>query len=822
MNKYLKYTLRILSVLFAIIIIAFIGISFYISSHKAKLIAEATEKISEKIAGKISIDDMGTGLFENFPYIAINIKNIQVTDSLFQKHGHPLIHAENIYIRINPWKLLTLNISVNKITIKNARFYIYTDTSGYSNAYLLKGNANSKPKKVNDDEQKLKQILDKIELENVGVTIDDHKENKLFDFFINKIKATTNINDSYMAIHMDQDVLIKNFSFNKRLGSFVQNHVLAGTYDFKFFPKTAKLEIDSMPITITKQPFLFKATFEFGQIQKFQIDVKTPDIKLEFAKTLLTKKIAAAITKIVDVSGPLKVHTTIAGSLVGGGDPYINARFESINSTITTSFITLDSTSFKGSFLNENVTGSERNDENSKVSIHDFVANLGGLKIKSDDILIINLTHPYLSSDIHSDFDVNDPDKFLDTQSFNMSKGSGKIDVMFEGPLENPTPQNTKKTGIIQLNKGLIKLTGSGATLTDCDAKIKIDNSNIIIDTLHCVIGGSQIKINGKAKNVLALIGENPDGVELDLNVYSPFLNIDHLSSIVSRKYPVKKREKKKTNSSLAKNIDRIDALLTNGRINVNVKADKVKYHSFEANKLVAKMNVNENYWDLEQASLMHGTGSLILQANVREQAGGIYNLSSKIKMNNLDAQRIMREFDNFGMKQFTSQNIKGTLTLNSDISVNLTPKGDFDLESLSGKSNFSIKKGELIDFGPIKNIQNFLTKKRDMVNIKFAEIKDDLDFKKGEITINKMEINSSILTLFVEGIYSQKKTDISIQVPVSNLKTKKDYDPENVGTGKSGGMSVFLRAKSDEKGTVTIKYDPFKRFRKSAIEKKK
>ncbi|MEI8073292.1 MAG: hypothetical protein WCH78_00980, partial [Bacteroidota bacterium] len=116
----------------------------------------------------------------------------------------------------------------------------------------------------------------------------------------------------------------------------------------------------------------------------------------------------------------------------------------------------------------------------------------------------------------------------------------------------------------------------------------------------------------------------------------------------------------------------------------------------------------------------------------------------------------------------------------------------------------------------------NFLTKKRDMVNIKFAEIKDDLDFKKGEITINKMEINSSILTLFVEGIYSQKKTDISIQVPVSNLKTKKDYDPENVGTGKSGGMSVFLRAKSDEKGTVTIKYDPFKRFRKSAIEKKK
>ena len=99
-------------------------------------------------------------------------------------------------------------------------------------------------------------------------------------------------------------------------------------------------------------------------------------------------------------------------------------------------------------------------------------------------------------------------------------------------------------------------------------------------------------------------------------------------------------------------------------------------------------------------------------------------------------------------------------------------------------------------------------------------EIKDDLSFKKGEITINRMEINSSVLTLFVEGIYGPKYTDISIQVPVSNVFNKKNYNPENMGTGKSGGMSVFLRAKSDETGKVNIKYDPLKRFRKSPIEK--
>jgi hypothetical protein len=818
LNKYLKFSLKAIGVFFAVIILVFIGISIYVSVNKQKLIAETTEKISVNIGGKISIEDMGVSMFENFPYIALTIKNLKITDSLYQKHGHPLIQAQRIFIRINPLKLITLNIQVNKLTVKNAGFYIYTDTSGYTNGYLLNGNG--KPKKENK-ESDIKNLLDKIELQNVTVTIDDQLRNKLFDFLITKIKAETAIKDSAIWVHMDQNILIKSFSFNKHLGSFVENHVLAGEYDFNFYPKIGKLQIDSMPITISKQPFLFKAKFEFAKIQKFELDVKTPDITLDFAKTLLTKKIAGAITRLVNVSGPLKVHTSIAGSLVEGGDPYIKARFESVNSTITTNFATLDSATFKGSFLNENVAGQGRNDDNSKISIHDFVANFNGLKTTSDDILIINLKKPYLSADLHSTFDVNDPEKALDTQSFTISKGTGKIDFMFEGPIDNPTPQNTKKTGKIELNKGLITMNGSGAILSNCNAKIRVDNTNINIDTMNCTIANSTINISGRAKNVLALIGENPDGVELELNVYSPALNIDHLSSIVSRKYPVKKRAKKSLNNNLSKNLERIDALLTNGKINVNVKADKIKFHSFEAKNLIAKMRVDENAWELKQASLVHGRGSLQVQANVQEASGGIYKLKSNINMKNLDAERIIREFDNFGMKAFSSKNIHGTLTLNSNLSLNLTKKGDFDINSLTGKANLSIKNGELVDFGPIKNIQFFLFKNRDFTNVKFAEIKDDLTFKKGEIGINRMEINSSVLSLFVEGVYGPKNTDISIQVPMSNLKSRKDYQPENFGAGRTGGMSVFLRAKSDADGKVTIKYDPFKRFRKSAVEKK-
>ncbi len=819
MNKYLKYTIKIIAAVFILIIISFTVLSIYVSSHKKTLIAEATEKIGYNIGGKISIADIGVNLFQNFPYISISIDHLKVTDSLYNKHGHALIQAEKIFVRLNPLKLITLSISVNKLTVKNGAFFLYTDTSGYTNSYLLKANGKSDIQKTKDSDE-LKNLLDKIDLQNVTITIDDQKANKLFDFLINQVKAKTALHDSVISVHVNQDIFIKNFSFKKNLGTFLENQVLAGEYDFQFYPKSGKLQIDSMPIKISNQSFLFKAIFEFRKIQNFYLDVKTADLKLSFAKTLLTKKIAGAITKMVDVSGPLKVHTIISGSLIGGGDPYIKANFESVNSTITTAFAAFDSANFKGSFLNENVVGTKPNDENTKISIHDFVASMGGFKIKSDDILIINLNQPYLSADLHSDFDVNDPEKTLDTQSFTLTKGSGKLDFMFEGPLNNPTPLNTKKHGILEIKRGQVIMTASNAILNNCNARIRIDNSDINIDTLQCNIAGSPITIWGKAKNVLALIGENPEGVELELNAYASLLNIDHLSSIVSRKYPVKKRENKKTNSGFAKTIDRIDALLSNGRINVNIKADKLKYHSFEANKLVAKMQVDENFWSLQQASLVHGKGSLLIKATVQEAKKGLFTLSSKIDMKNLDAKKIMGELNNFGLKAFTSKNIQGTLSLKSDLSLNLTKKGDFDLNSLQGKAGFSVKNGALVDFDPIKNLEVFLFKKRDFGDIKFAEIKDDISFKKGEITIGRMEINSSVLTLFVEGIYGPKNTDISIQVPLSNLKNRKNYQPENIGVNKAGGLSVFLRARADDSGKINIKYDPFKRFRKPPASK--
>ena len=58
--------------------------------------------------------------------------------------------------------------------------------------------------------------------------------------------------------------------------------------------------------------------------------------------------------------------------------------------------------------------------------------------------------------------------------------------------------------------------------------------------------------------------------------------------------------------------------------------------------------------------------------------------------------------------------------------------------------------------------------------------------------------------------------TDLSIQVPLSNLKKRdEDYNPENIGTDKKGGKSIFIRGRPGSDGNVNFKLDLFNKYKK-------
>jgi hypothetical protein len=93
--------------------------------------------------------------------------------------------------------------------------------------------------------------------------------------------------------------------------------------------------------------------------------------------------------------------------------------------------------------------------------------------------------------------------------------------------------------------------------------------------------------------------------------------------------------------------------------------------------------------------------------------------------------------------------------------------------------------------------------------------LKNQLDLDTTTLVIHRMEIRSTAFSFFVEGTYDWKKgADLSLQVPLSNLKKDKNPDlaPVNKGTDSKTGVSLRLRAKTGDDGKLKVSWDPFRK----------
>jgi hypothetical protein len=165
---------------------------------------------------------------------------------------------------------------------------------------------------------------------------------------------------------------------------------------------------------------------------------------------------------------------------------------------------------------------------------------------------------------------------------------------------------------------------------------------------------------------------------------------------------------------------------------------------------------------------------------------------------------------------------LEGKLNAKVTASLELDNNGKAYPNTIESVVDFSLKNGALNNFEPVKKIQSFIFKNRNFENIRFAELKDRLEISNQEIKINRMEIESSVLSMYVEGTYSMKgTTDMSIQVPLSNLKKRgADYHPENTGTDKRAGPSIFIRGRPGPDGNIQFKPDIFNKFKRSKEKK--
>lgn len=798
----------------SVLVVVYTFVFIYVSSNKKRIIKQVTEEIGKKLSGNVTIGNVELSFLSNFPAVSVELNNVQITDTMYAQHKHAFFTGEKVFVTVGIVSMIRKKSFINGLRVDKGSFYLYTDTSGYTNKYLFKPKGDSA---ASSQSNKGRNQLKKIILNNVHLVDDNRQRNKLYDIVVNRLKVDLeDKDDATFLFSAETDMLVKSLAFNLERGSFIKGKKLRGEFDLHYDKKLKQLQFDSINIKLDNQPFNITARFDMaGDNRQFSLRLHTRNILYANARSLVTQRISKALT-IADVDKPLDISANIIGPLKGG-DPYITVNFSTKKAHLKTPFIDFDEASFKGFYTNEVVAGLPRKDPNSKIVIKDFSASWNDLPVTSNKIEIIDLVNPMLDCDLQSSFSLSDFNEVMGSNSIQLRSGTGAANITYKGPLAKNSNSNSFVNGFISFKNGTILYRPRDVELKNVNGRLVFKSSDVFVENLQCEVLNNKVVMNGRALNLLTLIDAEPNKVNIDWNIYSPSLNLNAFTYLLKARKKVVVESSASAKQKLVKMASKIDQVLDQGSVVVNLKAGRLIYKMFQANNAVANISLLQDRYLINNVSMEHAGGRMDLSGSLIAEAANRHQGKVNVSLQNVDVSKTLEAFNNFGQDGITSKSIAGKLTAKVDAALAIDDEGRTYPGTLEGIVDFSLKDGALNNYEPVKKMQNFLFKNRDFDNIRFAELKDRLEIKRGDVKIHRMEIQSSVMSMFVEGIFSTKgNTDISIQVPLSNIhRPDADLKPENIGTEKKAGRSIYLRGRPGPDGNIKFKLDLFNKFKK-------
>jgi hypothetical protein len=805
-KKYVRIALKIIGALTILMTVLMLVADAYIHSHKEEISQKIRTLLSQSIDGQVNIKDVDVSLLATFPYAGINILGTTVLDSQYHR---PMLKAGYASVRISLFQLLNPHPEVSKIVIRNGTFHFFTDTTGYTNAYLLL--KKNQPQKNAAPSL----IIHKIEFANVSALIEDAKKNKRYDFTFNNLDASINKDDSTYTIKMSEEAYVRGLGFNLDRGSYLDSQTVnSNKWILKFNAASHDLSFGETNIVVNGFRYAVSGDFHLRDSANFHLRVSTSNVPYKKILELLTVKIRSHL-KDLGIEGPVDAEADLKGDLAYLAQPLVVIKCSTKGNQIITPIASFTDCSFTGMFTNRAVDSLPASDENSIVLINNFKGSWGEIQLNADSIRLTNIVDPRIKFNFFSKCNFETLNDQLSFESIDFTGGTAQLYLRYAGPLMASPELLSKLTAAIQLQDVSLVYVPRDLSFSHCSGSVIISENNVAVDNLRCDLKGNHFEINASASNVNGHASRNMAKASVQCNVFTPSIDLDDFRVVFSpRKI---KNHGKKSKSNLAATADKIDDILNNGDLQMNIKANHVNLKNFNADNVVAQVLFHGDDWEIQKADLIHAGGRLSITSSLHQVNANYHMANAKLNAQNVDVRKLFYAFDNFGLDDLTYHNLKGTVNANADLAFATNNDGRVIPGTMQGAVDFSIKNGALVNFIPIEKLQGIAFLSRDLSNITFAELKNKLTIKGSEIEIPRMEIASSAITMYVGGVYSLKnKTDISIQVPLSNLARKDSaYKPVNKGPDARVGPSIWLRAKSDETGKIKIGLQLFGKHKK-------
>lgn len=800
MPRWSKIALKIFGTLVLLVVLVFIGLAWYVSSHKKELLTTITKQLNGSIAGQITIGDMEPTFLSGFPGVSMRLNDVIVRDSLWERHKHSLLEAKTLEVSVNALALLTGTIQIKKMGINNATIYLFTDSNGYSNTAIFKKKSKVKVEKKEDSESDLE--IRKFTLNNVNFVMDNKKGNKLFQFVVDDLKGDIDYSWSDWEANVKLKLIAKSLAFNTKRGSFIKDKLLEGPFKLTYVDKTGIITVVPNTLNIGEDPFVIGAKFDTSKENTdFAINIQANDIQWKNAAGLLAPNISSRLN-MFNLDKPIDVTCTIAGNMGPGGDPEINVKALVKDNKLTTPGGVVEDCDFTGIFTNNFEKGKGHTDKNSAIKLFGFKGAYEKMPFSIDTASINDLDKPIATGIFKSQFDIKNLNNAMGDDILKFGKGTANVSLAYRANIVDFKLAKPFVKGLVEIKNADVNYVPRRINFTNTNISLNFTDHDLFIKNIRLQSGKSVVYMDGSVSNFLNLYYSDPEKILLNWQIRSPQLHLGEFLGFLGSRKTTRKKSAKNVSFS-----DDLNQVFEKSQVNMHVQVDKLYYNKFLATNAKADILLSESGIAIKNVSVKHGGGALNLNGNI-SQKGSINKFSLNTTISNVDIQHFFYSFDNFGLKSLTSKNLRGFLFSKTNIAGSINDQGKLMPNSLSGSVIFDLKKGALVNYDAVKSVGKFAFPFRDLDNIMFTNLNGKFDIRGQKITINPMQINSSVLNMDIAGVYSLSTgTNIALDVPLRNPKKDEEItDKTEIRERRMKGIVLHLLATDGEDGKIKIK----------------
>lgn len=804
MSRWLKISLRILAVFLTLIVLVWLGAAYYINHNNKAILNTILKQLNANVNGKIEVDKMETTLLKGFPGVSVSLKKVLLRDSLWTKHKNDLLNAGDIDVSLNIFSLIAGNIKINKIGINNAKIYIYTDSTGYSNTSMFKRKSGGKASEK--DQQAFE--ISRIDFNQVDLTVDNRRRFKLFNFIVEELKGKIDYPDSGWNGDLKLKTVVKSFAFNTKKGSFLEGKTLEGTLRTHYNNERKEITIEQKKLMIGEDEFLIGAKINLAENESgFAIDVRADKILYQNIALLLSPNISTKLLKFV-IDKPISV----VGHIIDDGnkenkDPLIDVRIHVKDNGITIPSGRLTNCSFTGTFTNRDTVGKPIGDRNSAIKFFGLTGDYYNAPLKVDTFAITNLERPIAAGFITSQFPLAKLNGSFGGETFNFKKGTADVRLYCKTDIDNFRFTKPVLSGNVVIKDADITYIPRNMNLVNSNLTLNFNQKDLNITNSRFQLGKSILNMNCSIGNFLNFYYTDPQKIVVDLKLSSPTLSLSEFMTFLG---PRKAIAKKPVTKNSAKEIsDQLAAVLEASRVNIQLNVNKAIYKRFTANNLSASISMLGDGIYFNKINISHAGGNLNLTGNIK-QSGPVNKFALNAIIKRVNVKEFFYAFENFGQNSITSQNLKGFLSAKVNTTGSITDKGSIVSRAMYGQVIFNLSNAALIGFEPLEKVQKFAFSNRDFSNITIASLDGTMTLNGDKIAISPMQVNTSVLNFNMKGIYGLSSgTDIALDIPLRNPKKNEGItDKEELKLARMKGIVLHLKAIDDGKGGIKVRWN--------------